>query len=45
MDGILDRIVVFALVGLASGFASGLFGIGGGIDGRFMIANHCAGIV
>ena len=31
MDGILDRIVVFALVGLASGFASGLFGIGGGI--------------
>ena len=31
MDGILDRMVVFALVGLASGFASGLFGIGGGI--------------
>jgi uncharacterized membrane protein YfcA len=31
MDGILDRIVVFGLVGLASGFASGLFGIGGGI--------------
>jgi uncharacterized protein len=31
MDGILDRIVVFALVGLASGFVSGLFGVGGGI--------------
>jgi uncharacterized membrane protein YfcA len=31
MDGILDRIVVFALVGVASGFASGLFGIGGGV--------------
>jgi uncharacterized membrane protein YfcA len=31
MDGILDRIVVFAVVGVVSGFASGLFGIGGGI--------------
>jgi len=31
MDGNLERIVVFAVVGLASGFASGLFGIGGGI--------------
>jgi uncharacterized membrane protein YfcA len=31
MDGIVDRIAVFALVGIASGFASGLFGIGGGI--------------
>jgi uncharacterized membrane protein YfcA len=31
MDGMLEHIIVFALVGLASGFASGLFGIGGGI--------------
>jgi uncharacterized membrane protein YfcA len=31
MDGMVERIGVFALVGLASGFASGLFGIGGGI--------------
>jgi uncharacterized protein len=31
MDGIVERIGAFALVGLASGFASGLFGIGGGI--------------
>jgi uncharacterized membrane protein YfcA len=30
MDGIVERIGAFALVGLASGFASGLFGIGGG---------------
>lgn len=31
MDGILDRIVIFALAGLGSGFVSGLFGVGGGI--------------
>ena len=31
MDGLVERIGVFALVGLTSGFASGLFGIGGGI--------------
>ena len=31
MDGVIERIIVFALVGLGSGFASGLFGIGGGI--------------
>jgi uncharacterized membrane protein YfcA len=31
MDGMVERIGVFALVGLASGFVSGLFGIGGGI--------------
>ena len=31
MEDIAARIAAFALVGLASGFASGLFGIGGGI--------------
>jgi uncharacterized membrane protein YfcA len=31
MDGMVERIGVFALVGLGSGFVSGLFGIGGGI--------------
>jgi uncharacterized protein len=31
MDGVLERIIAFALVGLGSGFVSGLFGIGGGI--------------
>jgi uncharacterized membrane protein YfcA len=31
MEGIVERIGAFALVGLVSGFASGLFGIGGGI--------------
>jgi uncharacterized membrane protein YfcA len=31
MEGIVERIAAFALVGLASGFTSGLFGIGGGI--------------
>ena len=30
MDDLVLRIVVFALVGLASGFISGLFGVGGG---------------
>jgi uncharacterized protein len=30
MDGVLERIAVFALVGLGSGFVSGLFGSGGG---------------
>jgi len=31
MDGMVERIGVFALVGLGSGFVSVLFGIGGGI--------------
>ena len=31
MDGMVERIGIFALVGLGSGFVSGLFGIGGGI--------------
>jgi uncharacterized membrane protein len=31
MDGVVERIGVFALVGVGSGFVSGLFGIGGGI--------------
>ena len=31
MDGIVERVGVFALVGLSSGFVAGLFGIGGGI--------------
>jgi len=31
MDGVVERIGVFALVGLGSGFVSVLFGIGGGI--------------
>jgi uncharacterized membrane protein YfcA len=31
LDGLIERFVAFALAGLASGFASGLFGIGGGI--------------
>ena len=31
MEGIVKRIDTFALIGLASGFAPGLFGIGGGI--------------
>ena len=31
MDGIVERIGMFAVVGLFSGFVSGLFGIGGGI--------------
>jgi uncharacterized membrane protein YfcA len=31
MDGIVERVGVFALVGLFSGFVSGLFGVGGGI--------------
>jgi uncharacterized membrane protein YfcA len=31
MDGMAERIGVFALVGVGSGFVSGLFGIGGGI--------------
>jgi uncharacterized protein len=30
MEGVLERIAAFALVGLASGFVSGLFGSGGG---------------
>ena len=30
MDDLVLRIVVFALVGLVSGFVSSLFGIGGG---------------
>ena len=30
MDDIVARIVIFAIVGLVSGFISGLFGIGGG---------------
>jgi uncharacterized membrane protein YfcA len=31
MDGIVERIGMFGLAGLFSGFVSGLFGIGGGI--------------
>src|SRR5262245_47634519 len=31
MEGIVERLVVFALAGLGSGFVTGLFGIGGGI--------------
>jgi uncharacterized membrane protein YfcA len=31
LDGLIERVVAFTLAGLASGFASGLFGIGGGI--------------
>jgi uncharacterized protein len=31
MDGVVERIGAFALAGLASGFVSGLFGVGGGI--------------
>ncbi len=31
MEGLVERIAVFALAGLASGFVSGLFGVGGGI--------------
>lgn len=31
MDELVDRIAVFALAGLGSGFVSGLFGVGGGI--------------
>jgi uncharacterized membrane protein YfcA len=34
MDGVVERIGVFALVGLGSGFVSVLFGIGGGIVWR-----------
>ncbi len=31
MEGLVERIAVFALAGLGSGFVSGLFGVGGGI--------------
>jgi len=31
MEGVAERLVAFALAGLASGFVSGLFGVGGGI--------------
>src|SRR5215813_5712937 len=31
MEGIAERLAAFALAGLASGFVSGLFGVGGGI--------------
>jgi uncharacterized protein len=31
MEGVVERIGAFALAGLASGFVSGLFGVGGGI--------------
>jgi uncharacterized membrane protein YfcA len=31
MEELVQRILVFALAGLGSGFVSGLFGVGGGI--------------
>src|SRR5262249_61217605 len=31
MEAIAERLAAFALAGLASGFVSGLFGVGGGI--------------
>ena len=42
MEGIVERLGAFALVGLASGFASGLFGVGGGREpaGRLLLDDH-----
>jgi hypothetical protein len=45
MEAMIERIVAFALVGLASGFASGLFGIGGGIDPQAACARQSRPVV
>jgi hypothetical protein len=44
MDGIVERIGVFGLVGLFSGFVSGLFGIGGGIAPNSLVCLSVAAV-